>query len=296
MSPQKSSRTFSFASLFLESNLRQDLATLYKFCRLIDDLVDESQNKFRAENLLDLIESDLKLGVSRIADVNSFLELSAKHKIDARITSDFIAGVRSDLVFRQPATEDDLIRYCYRVAGTVGVMVSRTMQIESEIAIRYAIDLGIAMQLTNIARDVVEDFLSHRVYLPRNWISADDIEEAILRDDQALARVRIAQQKILSLAEVYYRSSDNGICYLPARAKLGILTASRCYEQIGAVILSRSAKYLAVRACTTGLMKCAAVVSSAKFLLLPARDQIGFHNSRLHSSLLDLPGFESNMR
>lgn len=226
-------RTFAWASRVLGKEAGQRVATLYAFCRRLDDLVDDKpRNEARA--VLYNVRRDLSQGRSEDVVVKRFIELANACAIEAEIPLQLLVGFESDLGRVRIDGEAALVQYAYRVAGTVGLMSNRIFGVTDDRADPFAIDLGIAMQLTNIARDVVEDSGRDRVYLPRPWIPRD-VTPTTLAHARHRTRLetRVAVNRTLALAERYYRSADAGLSYLPPRARLAVATASRCYEAIG---------------------------------------------------------------
>jgi phytoene synthase len=140
----------------------------------------------------------------------------------------------SDLDLVRIQSDRDLVRYCYRAAGTVGLMMCAVLGVRDPRAWRHAVDLGIAMQLTNISRDVLEDAQAGRVYLPAERLSAYGVTPEEVVDGQADAgAISLVVEDVLVLAEGYYQSGDAGMRFLPTRARWAILVASRLYRGIG---------------------------------------------------------------
>ena len=146
-------RSFHFASLFLSADHRGRAADLYAFCRQVDDIADEAVDKNKAWDELETIKANLPKGTNGTS----------------RAAYDLVATVQSDLRTVDLQTQDDLIQYAYGVAGTVGLLMCDVLGVHDARAKSYAIDLGIGMQLTNIARDVQADALIGRRYLPMSW-------------------------------------------------------------------------------------------------------------------------------
>ena len=208
-------------------------ARLYAFCRYVDDLADESSAAQRADMRLERLALQLRQGRAHDPVAQDFLELVADCDMDLAPALELIRGVRSDLGRVRFADQRTLHRYCYRVAGTVGLMMCDVLGVEDPQAYRYAIDLGIAMQLTNIARDVHEDAQQDRRYVPGPLVSQAD-PAAIAAPDARLQReLRSAVDWLLLEADRYYRSAAIGYRYLPGRARTAIRVAARVYRAIG---------------------------------------------------------------
>ncbi len=249
-------KTFFWASRLLPRRVQPGIEVLYAFCRFVDDVADETGSIPATHAALSRIRDDLSRGESRLPPVSAFLDLARKHDVDIRIAQELVAGAASDIDAVRMTDERDLLRYCYRVASTVGLMVCGVLDVRDKQALAYAIDLGLAMQMTNIARDVVEDLARDRVYLPATWAPAETVAQAIhTRDDAARPTVLAAVHRLLDLSHNYYRSADHGMCYLPYGARWAIMTSSRAYEAIGKVIRGRGSRYFEDRAYTRKRLK-----------------------------------------
>ena len=152
----------------------------------------------------------------------------------------------SDLQFKQPKNLKELIYYSYQVAGTVGGLMARILGATNEKAWRFAIDLGIAMQLTNISRDIKEDALNHRIYLPQDKLGFDINAKTILNPENK-TKVYNVTKDILNIADKYYQSGFSGIYYIPKKNKISILIAGMLYQSIGNKVLNHHEKFLKQR-------------------------------------------------
>jgi len=285
-------RTFSFARTFLTAEQGHKAARLYAFCRYIDDLADEAEDMAEAGHQLAHVQAQLRGEAPAGPDVADFLALAAETGMDLSIAGFLIEGVRSDLGPVAFETEADLLRYAYKVAGTVGLMMCRVLNVSDRAAYPFAIDLGVAMQLTNIARDIREDALNGRRYVPGGWVrgaSADDI----VRADGALRPLLAeAAHSLLDMAEHYYDSAYDGLAYLPARSRFAILIAARVYRQIGVKIKRQSYAVWQGRA-MIGLPEKLSVAASAGVSYLRDRrfhQTCHQHNAGLHRALQGLTG------
>ena len=231
-------KSFSWATHLFSRDTAADVAILYDFCRQVDDIADNAKNG-KASQLLEQIGADLKADRSLYPFVNAFIDLRRRYQIDDRIPELLVDTIRLDTGPVRIARWDDLVRYAYGVAATVGLMMCSIMGVRRQIALPFAIDLGIAMQLTNIARDVVEDARRDRVYIPTEMLDKDISALRILVGDAGVvSTVSHARMVLLERAEEYYRSADFGMRYIPRRPRLAVLTAARLYEAIGRRILS----------------------------------------------------------
>lgn len=226
-------RTFAFASHLLGTRHAHRAALLYAFCRHVDDVADEARDAASARAALATIRDALLTGRANDRWTQAMLALQRETRMPAAPALDLLAGVEGDLDAVRLPDEDALVRYAYRVAGTVGLMMCAVLDVHDPRARPFAIDLGIAMQLTNIARDVGEDARMGRRYLPASWIG-EVAPAAIAQPDATLEpRLRDATRRLLALAERYYASGEAGLAFLPPRARLAILAAARMYRAIG---------------------------------------------------------------
>ena len=223
-------KSFNWAGFFLPRKIYNDCAMLYAFCRNLDDIADEKNhldakiekfNKVKSffKKSFDLDNKDRHSPYENETIILDIITLAENNKIKRIIIEDLIDGVASDLKKRiHIRLVKDLLIYSYRVAGTVGLMMSRILNVNDRRALKGAIDLGIAMQLTNIARDVVEDKKMNREYIKPDF---ENIKAT------------------LKLAEMFYESSFSSIQKIPFRYKFSIIVARRIYRQIGRKILQK---------------------------------------------------------
>ena len=232
-------RSFHWARRLLGTRHAERATRLYGFCRRIDDLADDAASPAAAHAALDTVRRALDTGRSDDAEVRDMLQLMDSCHIDASIPLELIRGVRSDLGDVRFADMDELLRYCYRVAGTVGLMMTAALDVTEPEALPHAIDLGIAMQLTNICRDVRDDALLGRRYLPATLVG--ELAPAALVDPSVAVRATATHAlcTLLDLADRFYASGELGLRFLPAGARTGILVAARVYRGIGLVLRER---------------------------------------------------------
>ena len=223
-------KSFNWAGFFLPRKIYNDCAMLYAFCRNLDDIADEKNHldtkieKFnKVKNFFkksfNLDNKDRHSPYENETIILDIITLAENNKIKRIIIEDLIDGVASDLKKKiHIRLVKDLLIYSYRVAGTVGLMMSRILNVNDRRALKGAIDLGIAMQLTNIARDVVEDKKMNREYIKPDF---ENIKAT------------------LKLAEMFYESSFSSIQKIPFKYKFSIIVARRIYRQIGRKILQK---------------------------------------------------------
>ena len=286
-------RTFYAASRVLPRQVREDLSVLYAFCRVVDDCADTADtDRAQADALLNEIEAGLDGRSRRSPVVESFRRLAVNHAVPLDHARELIAGVRSDMGHVRFSTSSQLIQYAYRVASTVGLMMCRVLDVHPD-GDAFAIDLGIGMQLTNIARDVAEDARNDRIYLPAEWVDHDVLLSAIRDGKRASAgelSVADAIERLLTLADNYYESAELGMHYLPPRVRGGIRSAAWNYRAIGSIIRRKPQAALARRASTRSagkLMRTGAALWASVLESLPL-GPADRHDRELHTPLLPL--------
>jgi len=237
---KRNGKSFWFASLFLPGQVAADAARLYAFCRKMDDLADIAVTE-ESRAVLARVRGDLKRGDSSILEVQDFLALADQYKLPCEAADYLITTFMQDATTElHVADEDQLVRYCYGVAGTVGLMMSPILGTHLQQAGEAAIHLGIAMQMTNIARDVLEDASNHRRYLPGCWVQHLTAQEILNASDSHMCDSRelvaSAVLRLLELADRYYASACLGFPCIPARARRGIEIAAAVYREIGTIL------------------------------------------------------------
>ena len=240
---KREGKSFYWASFFLPKSYKENAGTLYSICRYFDDIAD----KYSEDQTVYLKNSIEELRTNNNNKVNIFLQ---KNKINNSIFIDLIEGLILDQKKIRIQNKEELIKYSYHVAGTVGLMMSKIIGVKHEKAARSAIDLGIGMQLTNIARDVYEDSKMKRIYLPANWIP--DISLKHLTDHQKKSSekdeiISNAIYEVIGLSDKFYENGFAGLKYIPLSTRLGIFIAANIYRGIGIKIKSKKKKYLRER-------------------------------------------------
>lgn len=236
-------KSFHWARHLLEKHQAERATRLYRLCRYIDDLGDEENSvEISIQKLMDAknaIDSGHAEGEVLIDGLNLMNECG----IDKAIVLDLIAGVTSDTQLVRIEDQAQLLRYCYQVAGTVGLMMTKVLDTHDKAAYPFAIDLGIAMQLTNICRDIKEDALVNRRYIPSDLVKNLEPISLIHPNEQQKNIVIAAVENLLDSAEKYYQSGEKGLSYLPFQARLSILVAARVYREIGRELLMQNGEY-----------------------------------------------------
>ena len=280
-------KSFRFAGRFLNKEQLQDCARLYRFCRFVDDLVDETPDRDIARNNIAALKRDLELGHSSDTIIEDFINLASAYQMQSAVIMELIKGIESDLNPVIVADKSQLLRYCYRVAGTVGLLMCDVLGVSNKQARAHAIDLGIGMQLTNIARDVLEDALRGRRYVPTEWVGKVSPQTLAKSGSKQSAAISKAVQSLLGLADKYYESGQQGLRFLPPRARLGITIAARVYQEIGRVLEEKGFDIFAGRAYVSLPRKT--LVALRAISSRPASQPYIPHAPELHIRIADLP-------
>jgi phytoene synthase len=265
------SKSFAAAARLFDPSTRRSVLMLYAWCRHCDDVVDGQELGFNAapretfdaaaklEGLREQTRRAYAGEAMHDPAFAAFQEVALGHAGDQRIPQrfafDHLAGFAMDVEDAHYETIDDTLRYCYHVAGVVGLMMAAIMGVSEPRVLDRACDLGLAFQLTNIARDIVEDARIGRCYLPAAWLREAGIpryEIALPRHRQALAQLAA---RLVDHAEPYYDSALAGIAHLPLRSSWAIATARKVYRQIGVVVKQRGARAWDERAGTSKATK-----------------------------------------
>ena len=281
-------RTFNLASGFLTPAQRDDAAVVYSFCRTIDDLVDEAAHPSIGRHEVEAIRSMLEGRTAPTPLVEAFLRVADRTGFSLHAATDLMDGVLSDIDDVTFQDDGELIRYGYSVAGTVGLMMCGVIGVTEDWALSHAIDLGIAMQITNICRDVLEDAERGRVYLPAARLRLAGVEPNDVRNGRAdPAKIGPVVQDLLHLADEYYQSGDHGMKAIPVRPRVAIFAASRVYRAIGSEIRRQRFDITAGRAVVPHWRKIAWVTSAIAQALVCPLAPSRTHNTDLHSPLND---------
>lgn len=230
-------KSFYWAGKFLEKEVFEDCSTLYAFCRVIDNLVDKKSNS--KTNVKKFIK-DYQSQNSKIQVNKEFKKIETKYQIPKKYINDLFYGINLDTKTVKIKSTKEIIKYSYYVAGTVGAMMSYIFQTSKPQAIKHAINLGIAMQLTNISRDVLKDAYLNRIYLPKNMLNEEITAKDIIKKKFNKKHLFLVIKKIIFLSEKYYDNGNIGIKYLPKKVKFPIFLASSLYRGIGKKIFSSS--------------------------------------------------------
>ncbi len=233
------SKTFYMGSLLLPYHKRRAMWAVYNFCRVTDDMVDNARDveleqlQARLRDWEDQLQRSFEGQVqSHLPHMVAWTHAVHRFKIPPTPPLELIAGVRMDLDKVRYQNFEELRLYCYRVASTVGLMASEVIGYSDPCALDYAVNLGIAMQLTNILRDVGEDLRNGRIYLPLEEMEQFEYSEAeLLRGEINPRFIRLMQFQI-DRARHYYSLAMPGIEYLDKDCRLSITVAARLYSRI----------------------------------------------------------------
>ena len=212
-------KSFNWAGFFLPKQTYKKCSSLYDFCRVVDNIADDKNSIELKENEFNEFKNDFIQKNYNNPIIKNMWEIIDEFSISLKVVNDLFDGIKSDI--KQTVklnSKKELLIYSYRVAGTVGLMMAKILKVNKKSSLKSAIDLGIAMQLTNISRDVFEDLNNGRSYINDNF---DDIKST------------------LQLAEKFYESSFYSINEIPIRFRFSILVARRVYRKIGYKILNK---------------------------------------------------------
>jgi len=280
-------KSFHWARRWMAPGHAARATRLYGFCRYVDDLADEDCAGQDPRAALALVTQDVASGTSQNPIVADAIALMRECSIQPALILTFIDGITSDLDGVRIADEGALLRYCYQAAGTVGEMMCRVLGCNDPAALLHAVDLGIAMQLTNICRDVAADAAAGRRYLPASMVG-DVAAQALVEPALDLQpRLCACIDDLLDTADRYYRSGEAGLAHLPIGARCSILVAARTYRAIGTRLREHNNAYWLGRTVvpqrTKTLVTMRALVSTPLLprFWVPARQ----HDAALHSAL-----------
>lgn len=277
---QKGSKSFSLAARLFDPATRDAAFFLYGWCRYCDDQVDQAGASVSADELdrrLNSLRDKTAAAFSFAPQHESvFLALQYivhRYGIPSHYALELIEGMAMDVRATRYETLKELLLYCYRVAGTVGLMMAHVMGLRDEAALKHAADLGIAMQLTNIARDIIEDASMGRIYLPSTWLAEAEIPPAEIAAPEHRAKLAVLTLRLLREAGEYYRSGDEGSWHLSFRSACAVAAARNVYAEIGAMLLRKGRNAWDERTYVTGARKIYVVIKALMRLLLsvPAR-------------------------
>lgn len=279
---RQGSKSFSLASRLFDKETFEAAILLYRWCRFCDDEIDRTKPSLQLEKLKFLqeqTEAAIRGDPVALEPFMALRQIVLKYGIPAHYPLELIKGMKMDVENVSYENFDELRLYCYRVAGVVGLMMAHIMGISDERALARACDMGMAMQLTNIARDVFTDAEMGRIYLPRNWLSKFQVPNSSKSFFVTVYHGRLASvtRLLLNEADALYRSGDEGIVFLNRRAQFAILAARYIYSDIGRIVRSRGARAWQSRVYVSlprkifwiGVSLAKIIISSIKDIKLP---------------------------
>jgi len=277
---KKGSKSFSLAARLFQPATRDAAFFLYGWCRYCDDQVDQvgtsaSQSELaaRLKALKDKTAAAFSFTPQEEPVFIALQHIVHRYGIPSHYAMELIEGMAMDARGTRYTNLTELLLYCYRVAGTVGLMMAHVMGLRDEAALRHAADLGIAMQLTNIARDIIEDASMGRIYLPAGWLDEAKIAPEEIAAPENREKLAMLTRRLLREAERYYRSGDAGLWYLSLRSACAVAAARNVYSEIGNLLLTKGARAWDQRTYATGARKFWVVLRGILSLLrsVPAR-------------------------
>ncbi|MDH4385940.1 MAG: phytoene/squalene synthase family protein [Caulobacter sp.] len=266
---QKGSQSFAAAAALFDPVTRADAEMLYAWCRHCDDAIDgqtlghdrvaldPQQVRLILEGLYAQTRSALAGEVQSDPAFAAFQAVALRRGIPEAWAIELIDGFAMDVEGARYANYDDTLKYCWHVAGAVGVMMAVVMGVRAGdlTTLRRAQDLGLAFQLTNIARDIVEDAINDRVYLPDSWLAEAGVPAGQLAAAEHRHAVAVLARRLVAAAEPYYRSARWGLRALPFRSAWAVAAALGVYRQIGLAVVARGARAWDSRTSTSTAMK-----------------------------------------
>jgi phytoene synthase len=283
---EKGSKSFALAARLFSPATREGAILLYAWCRHCDDVTDEQILGFRggaadedrpsaADRLAGLERETRRALAGETVEEPAFAalgEVVRRHQIPPQHPLDHLRGFAWDVEGVRYRTLEDCCRYCYHVAGVVGVMMAFVMGAQGEDTLDRASDLGLAFQMTNIARDVVDDAEAGRVYLPEEWLREAGVPATeVARPEHRLAVHGVAE-RLLNEAERYYASARVGLPRLPFRSAWAVAAALRVYRDIGRLVHQQGPRAWEGRARTGRPRKLLLALAAAGDALLTRRE------------------------
>ncbi|MDC1068863.1 phytoene/squalene synthase family protein [Candidatus Kapabacteria bacterium] len=239
-------KSFYLSSQFLPKKKRLGSYAVYCFCRYTDNIVDNPRNRTNSEILIELdhlkleLENSYKYGESEHPALSTFAIVAKEYNIPKKYAFELIEGVQMDMTKNRYKSFDDLYLFCYRVAATVGLMMTYVLGFKNDNTLVYAEKLGIAMQLTNILRDIEEDVENDRIYLPQQELEKYGVSESDIKNHQFNSNIADLMKFNVDRARQYYKDAEDGIAELDKNSRFAIYAASRIYSGILNKIMERN--------------------------------------------------------
>ena len=282
---RRKSGTFSLAAKLFAPADRDAVAQLYYFCRRLDDLADDTALGETGQLETVIRELDPDAAPSHPIAID-FRRLASERQLSLHAAQILAQALRDDCGARQIESETELLKFAFGVAGTVGLLMCPVLGVHDERSLPFAIDLGIALQLTNIGRDIVEDAERGRYYLPRQWVEPFVINEAILGRSEAIDQVDAALAQLLALAECFYKRAFSGHWFIPPRNRRAVFLATHLYREIGhSLIKLGSGSWLTRRSLSVG-EKARATAGAIEHYYRLKRSQWALSQPPVHAAIL----------
>ncbi len=313
------SRSFTTAARLFPSPTRRSALMLYAWCRHCDDVIDDQELGFalqtpelasstawstqpRPASIAQRSTQSSASAMDRLNELRSkttqayagqptaepafaaFQEVATRHDIPIHLALDHLAGFGMDVNGHVYRSMDDTLLYCYRVAGVVGLMMAHVMGVRDERVLDRACDLGIAFQLTNIARDILDDAAIGRCYVPADWLAREGVTQTSLSDPTQRAVLTRFAAQLVDEAEPYYASALAGLPALSGRCAWAIASARGVYRRIGIRVKAMGDRAWGERVCTSSLEKLVEI-SMAAGIALKSRGSPGHWRPAPHVSI-----------
>jgi phytoene synthase len=285
---RKHGKTFYWASFFLDKSYMQSIYSIYSFCRRVDDMVDEAKTPRIAKKRLLIFTKSWKMSRSHPV-INLLCDIPKENWPNQKLVKNFLNGQISDIKFSTFKSEKSLIVYCYQVAGTVGLMLCDIFGVKDKKMRYFAIDLGIAMQLVNISRDIYDDSLRNRVYLPESLIGKYKAKEISNPNKETARKIDEARKKMIQLANIYFESASRAIDRLPRGVSLAVKLASALYQQIGYQLMNAQYEYQEKRCYVNKFSKFMITLGIIIKYMTSFKQEMKLHNKNLHKYIHNLP-------
>ncbi len=293
---KNNSRSFYWASRLFPKHLGNDAVALYAWCRRADDAIDDSLPEHRPA-ALDRLRAEVQSVYNGTPQTDSaliaFADVVSRRQIPMEYPLELLLGMEMDVVGTTYRTFDELLLYCHRVAGVVGLMMSHVMGVKSEKALVSAAHLGIAMQLTNICRDVAEDWYLGRIYIPKDVLTEKDPGKDVFPQSMSPKRIGSAElaratppsvKHLLIEAQDFYQKGRRGLPALSWRCRWAVDAAQRIYSDIGRVLAKQGFNPMVGRAIVPGWRKFLLVTRATASML-----RFNFGRPHIPSTTLTFP-------
>lgn len=283
----KHGKSFHFASRIFDGDTIRKVTLLYAFCRYIDDCADNEDPKTGRPKIL-AVQSILQ-GKKDTSELSALVDEVVSLGIEKENIFALSQGALFDIDGRKIEDEADLIQYCYLVAGTVGMMMCNLFGVRSKRAHQHAVALGIAMQLTNICRDILEDACAKRTYVPLSMLKTHQLSpNALSAQGPTPKELKVIVDKMITMAERYYELAYEGLAFLPVRIRIAILVAGEVYRSIGRKIRFNDCEVLQGRTMLSTREKLLVTIKALPRLFSPTFWRVPNANNMLESGIASL--------